>query len=460
MAKIFVITSGLKGILNSSLELISRLEGAGHQVVASSPRSIGQAYREYGFSFYQLPEILLRFEEEVPAFKGPLSKLNRLKYKFLNRTERTKKALDQISPKAFEAWITSEKPDLILIDIELHEYIISAYSMKVSFVLLSQWFSTWNRKGLPYLLTDIIPGRGWKGSGLNIKWNWYKIKWKRRFTFAKQNFFSFGTDRRSSLIALAKYKGFPLEFIRENYWPGPFSYDKLPVISMTMRELEFPHDQRPNLHYVGPMVYLKRIHAQDALDDRLNLILKQSIKDSKYLIYGSVSTLSETELEFVKELIQAFKDEKQWTAILSIGEMCNRLNEEDLPENVHLFTQVPQLRVLKQAHLSINHAGIHTIHECIQLKVPMLIYSGQKSDQNGCAARMEFHEVAVSRDKWKDSSSEIKAQINKILTDNKHSSSIHVVHSRMDRYKTGNVLENVVDSLLNKDQLNPKRIVA
>nr|MBX2878234.1 hypothetical protein [Saprospiraceae bacterium] len=56
-----------------------------------------------------------------------------------------------------------------------------------------------------------------------------------------------------------------------------------------------------------------------------------------------------------------------------------------------------------------------TINECIHFAVPMLVYSGQRYDQNGCAARIHFHQVGIIGDKDLDDSTVILQKMNALL---------------------------------------------
>jgi len=446
MAKIICATSGLTGILNASFELVARLENAGHTVIYTSPKSIGEKIRRQGIPFVQLPEIKTNEEEKLPPFKGRLRQVKRWRYKFENATERRQKALAAIEPIAFEKLIEEEQPDLLIIDIELHEYIFKASGRKLPTLLLSQWFSLWNRPGLPYLLHDTIPGKGWRGQRWAIYFSWQWIKMKRWLTFSKQQFLSVGTDRRSSLLALAKKESFPTQLIKENYWPGPFTYDQLPVLSMTNKEMEFPHPLRPNLHYIGAMVCESRKETplEEKEKSKLRAALQYKSTNAAALIYCSVSTLHPGDHHFIKKIIAAVSTQKKWMLIIGLGGLIEQSSFQGLPDNVFAFKRVPQLQILKAAACSINHGGIHTINECIHFKVPMLIYSGKRSDQNGCAARVDFHQLGLMADKDLDGPKEITNKITAVLTKPVFRKNINEMHLHYLRYKEDAVLEKII----------------
>ncbi len=450
MAKIICITTGLTGILNASYELVSRLKEAGHEVSYASPRKIKNRVEAEGIKFTQLPEIKEDASPTIPSFQKPFRKIKRFLYKIQNAKQRRLATLEKTVPNEFVTMLLREKPDLVIIDIELHEYIFKAFSEGQKFILLSQWFSLWRRKGLPYLLHDTIPQQGWKGSTLALEMTWRKIKLQRWWIFMRKKILSVGTDRRSILLELARQERFSRNYISENYWPGPFTYSKLPVMSLTPLEMEFPHEPRPNLFYVGPMVYEKRKEQQPK--SKLNYTIEEVFEYRKKikgrLLYCSVSTLSKGDEFFIKKIIQAVKHKKNWVLIIGMGGLIGEEMFEKLPGNVFPFSYVPQLKVLKEADISINHGGIHTINECIHFKVPMLVYSGKRSDQNGCAARVDYHGLGIMADKDKDSPTEIRNKINEVLINNSFSQKVEEMHIQTLKYKDDLFLEKVIANAL------------
>ncbi len=119
----------------------------------------------------------------------------------------------------------------------------------------------------------------------------------------------------------------------------------------------------------------------------------------------------------MKKVIRAVQNQQDWVLIISLGGKLKITNFGNVPENVYLKEWVPQLQVLQNTDCSINHAGINTINECIHFKVPMLVYSGKRHDQNGCAARVTYHQIGLVGDKDLDTNEHIKNKINTLLTE-------------------------------------------
>jgi len=447
MARIFIVTTGLTGILNASFEMARRLRAAGYAVTFAAPRPVGERMAAEGLAFVELPFIDLDPAPPLPKGSG---RVRRTWLRFRDRKERRAAALERYRPHAFRQAVEDLDPDLVLIDIELHEYIFSAYEMKRNLVLLSQWYSTWRRPGLPYLLTDVIPGVGEAGTQDAMSAHWEAVKKQRSKMFARMALLSSWTDRRSILLALADECGFPRDLIRENWWPGVFTYNDLPAISMTPYEMEFPHEPRPDLHYVGPMVREGRKEKPAVSHDGLSLddLLAKRKSAGAKLILVTVSTLHAGDVGFLQRLTAAVAMRADWQLFIGLGGQLDPAELGALPENIHTFAYVPQLRVLKEADLSINHAGIHTIHECIHFGVPQLIYSGKRSDQPGCAARVHYHGIGLMADKDEDSAEDIRENIDEMLTNTAYREATLKMQGACRAYATRRELEQVIELLL------------
>lgn len=415
MARIIIITSGLRGILNASFELANRLENAGHTVLLAAPRDGGQAER---FEFIRLPDFVPDPAPELPNFNGRWAKLRRLFYRIYHAKERAQKSMAALDPMATLKSIHEKyRPDLLLIDVEMHEYVFTAHALQINFKLLSQWYSLWDRPGLPYLLTNTIPGQGFNGSRLGIRLHWWRVKWQRFWLFHRVALLSLRTDRRSVLHEIARKYDFPEQHIRKNFWPGPFTYTGLPVWSMTPVELEFPHDPPAWLTYLGPMVYHQRReeNAVSLHGKSLEDIIAHKQRSGAKLILCTVSTLSTGDVDFLKRVMLAVAERPDWLLVIGLGGKIRPEEIDVVAENVFPFAYVPQLRCLREADLSINHGGIHTIHECLDFKVAMLIYDGKVSDQPGCAARVHYHGLGIMADKDADDVSTIRAKIAEVM---------------------------------------------
>lgn len=453
MAHILCMTSGLTGILYASLELSNRLQAMGHTVTYASPKSVEDKVVANSITYRQLPPTNFFPAPKLPSFNGPLQKFQRLWYRIVNGNQLRARGTQLLGMDEFREILDEISPDLIILDVELHDHIMTLVAEnKIPFLLLSQWFSLWNRPGLPPITTSIIPGNGFLGSFLGIRLAWLKIKWERSWKFGKLKWRTFGTDRRSILKAYARKVGFPLQYAKENYWPGPFTYNSLPVISMTLEALEFPHKKQEELQYVGPMIFANRknIESRPEVVQRLAQIFERKEKESKALLYCSVSSFKKGDTGFLRKIVAAVSKHPEWLLIISLGGLVRDDFLSETPDNVYPFSWVPQLQVLEKADCSINHGGIHTINECLHFKVPMLVYSGKRSDQDGCAARIAYHQIGLMADKDQDDIAAISSNIAKALHSPIIKQKLEAIHENYLSGITQGKLESIINQKLAK----------
>ncbi|MCF7568033.1 hypothetical protein L3X37_06595 [Sabulilitoribacter arenilitoris] len=405
MKHVAIITSGLVGITNASLKLVKKLKDEGYKVTYLCPIDIKEKIEKHKIDYIQLPEINFDFTFLKP--KGVIYHFTHLKSQYCN-------GFKALNFEVYEKTLSDLKPNLVLIDEELHELIFTCIKFNIPVKLISQFFCSRMRYNLPPIRTSIIPKNGLKGSLIGILYAWVFLKMKV-FGRAYLNKITLKNSRRSILKKYAKSIGLSRKVLISRNFPSVFIHKYLPILSMTLPELEFPHSKPKNITYIGPMVFENNSENLN-LPNTLKAIIDSKTKNNKKLIYCSITTMTETgDTSFVKKVIDAVKDEKKWELIISLGGKLSSNTFNNLSNNVHVFKWVPQFYLLSKIDCSINHGGIHTINECISNKVPMLIYSGKKYDQNGNAARIAYHGLGLMGDKDIDTSDEIHSKINTIL---------------------------------------------
>jgi UDP:flavonoid glycosyltransferase YjiC (YdhE family) len=452
MARIVCITSGLSGILHASYEIAHRLQRAGHEVVCASWEDVAEKYAAQGIEYAAIEPINFRTTVELPEIRGRFRSLKRLRANLIDGRARRKQALHSLNANGIEAALEELHPDLLLIDLELHDYILTAVAKGIPTVLLSQWFSIWERPNLPPIHHATRPGVGWQGHRIGIKLAWLKLHLRMLLTAWKTAWRSGGTDRRSTLYRYARQIGFPTRELSAIYqFPPPLVFRSLPVIALTAWALEFPHAPRPNLHYAGPMVCDRRqdIATPPDVEDRIRKLIRLRQESGAKLIYCSISTMGDADLQFVQRIVDAVAHVPDWVLIVGLGRSLDTAAITNVPDNVHFFDWAPQLQVLEHADCSINHGGIHTIHECIHFGVPMLIYSGKKFDQNGCAARVAYHQLGIMADREADDTEMIRRRIRTILDDSSYKERVLEMRSKLqsDEDQLAEIVEQFLSSL-------------
>src|SRR4051812_13316936 len=97
--------------------------------------------------------------------------------------------------------------------------------------------------------------------------------------------------------------------------------------------------------------------------------------------------------DFYKECVRAFGDLPGWHLVLQIGRHVDPAELGTVPDNVEVRSWVPQLAVLKQAHLFVTHAGAGGSQEGLATATPMIAVP-QAVDQFGNADMLQGLGVA------------------------------------------------------------------
>ncbi|PCI52076.1 MAG: hypothetical protein COB51_01000 [Moraxellaceae bacterium] len=140
----------------------------------------------------------------------------------------------------------------------------------------------------------------------------------------------------------------------------------LNIVFNTKQYQPFVNQIKGNFKYVGASVPENR----DAVSEQFN------ISDNNPLVYISLGTVNNTNLNFFKNCVQAFSN-KPYDVIMSVGESSRIQELGPLPNNIQAYAHVPQLHLLKHASAFITHGGMNSLNEGLYYGVPLVIYPQQ-----------------------------------------------------------------------------------
>ena len=129
--------------------------------------------------------------------------------------------------------------------------------------------------------------------------------------------------------------------------------------------------------FVGPIIY----------DRNEKEGLELLINSSKQLIYVSMGTVYNDDIEFYQRIIKTFAD-KSYRVFISTGKYINQKKLGTIPQNIFVKRYWPQLEILKKASLFISHGGMNSINESLYFGVPMILFP-QIQEQRINSARVE-----------------------------------------------------------------------
>ncbi len=446
MARILVVTSGLPSVVYGSVELARRLARAGHQVTFGGLPPVRALVEHHDLGFLPLDPGGYEQFLEADARAGALPRLRSL-------GRRRRQARDAMALDGFREAVRARRPDLVLVNGEMHGHIIAATATGVSLALLNSFVSIWRRPGIPPPHSRARPGVGWKGSRPGCASLWLVLRARKWARAAAQRVRQVGCDRRSIWGGLAREAGFDLgRETDDSQWLIPFTYRRLPVLSLHALEFEFPHRPPERVHYVGPMVLESRIDRPMEGDEgaRLDAVLArhQGERGERRLVYAAFGSTLSADPDLLRRLLGVVAERPRWELVLSLGDRLAPGDLAPLPERVHAFSWLPQTRVLAQADVAVIHGGIGTVDECVLAGVPMLVYCGGETDMPGTTARVVHHEIGIAGDGRRDGTANMRGHVDRLLGEERFGTRVRRLQERYRTYRVERVAERVVEQLL------------
>ncbi|MEL6716209.1 MAG: hypothetical protein AAFP86_20680, partial [Planctomycetota bacterium] len=318
------------------------------------------------------------------------------------RGERRRAASERIraSLRPFEALLEGGAFDLVLADVELAEHVFAMAAGGQRFALLTPWFETQKRPGLPPITSDVTPGVGFSGSLVGIETRWLRERTWRRLRRALVWARYFGTDRRSVLVEHALSAGVPRRALRPDDWVTDFGMEGMPTLRLTLPSLEFAHRPRPEVEVVGPMVLPQELRGGGAPAlARFRARMQELLDGSRSVHYVAASSKSRVAGEFLARVVRATAEQEGHFVVGAGGdrrayELCVEARERG--GRVDVEFDAPGEAAMEHAGLALHHGGIHTVNEAIVHGVRQLVYSGREADQDGVTARLVQRGLAHS----------------------------------------------------------------
>lgn len=448
MARVLVMTSGLTAITLAALEVVRRLEAAGHEVTFASPHGVRALVEANGVRYEQLSPVSW---DPAPQVEGGGRAWRKVR-EVATRRERVRVGVEALGMASFGAWLDERRPDLVIADLEMDEHIMTLLARGTRMALLSPWFEHVERAGLPPLGSRVVPGEGVAGSEGALRAAWAEVRRERRRRRGDVWLRYLGTDRRGVLKAYGRSLGLRDRLGRGEDWVTHFDYPGVPVFTMTPAEFEFEHGWRTERTAVGPMVRLDRREPGGSEEARaaLEAAVAAARAAGRRVLYASGSSKVSGDVEFLGRVASALRSVGGAALVVGMGgdvEGAARLRGA-LGEDAHVLDWAPQLEALRTADAALNHGGIGSILEAATLGTPMVVASDHVADQDGCAARIAHHDAGVVIDK-EDAREEGLAQaLRAALEDEHRARRAAEVAAVCARYSDERVLEAAVEGLI------------
>ncbi|MBK8021009.1 MAG: glycosyltransferase family 1 protein [Chloroflexi bacterium] len=432
MSHIVLIPYPIASKLNPTFEIAHRLKAEGHQITVVGASGLKETTEAQGFPFI--------LAGESGGTSAPVASRSRLRRLLPASKARLDAAADQLGMQGFADLLGALRPDLVLIDVEQHKYILSAVPTGFPVALISTMVSLVKRPGLPPAHLYVQPKVGWQGSLIGIELLWMRYRLRKAFLRLRDRTRRDGLDKLSVLRHHARRAGFDFQANADlHQWLIPFSYRRLTVFSTLIRAFDFPHVPAKQQIYVGAIIARDRrevVEGENADAERLEALIARHRPDAKarrlvYCSFGAFFTGDDT--AFVQRLIEAFGERADWDVILGLGGRADPTSLGRLPPNVHVFRWAPQVRALEAADCALIHGGITSINECISQGVPMVVYPFHTTDQYGSAARIAYHRLGIVGDRRTDDARTVVAHVGAVLADPAYRARLESMRELVDR---------------------------
>lgn len=133
----------------------------------------------------------------------------------------------------------------------------------------------------------------------------------------------------------------------------------------------------------------------------------------KPLVYISLGSIISNK-GFCKECIRAFGG-REYDVILSTGKV-NPDTLGNIPANIHAYSYVPQVEVLRHADVFLTHCGMNSVNEALRMGVPMVAMPFM-NDQLTNAARLVELGLAERVRSFPSSGRELRRAVERVAGD-------------------------------------------
>ncbi|EKS7870402.1 macrolide family glycosyltransferase (plasmid) [Bacillus cereus] len=195
-----------------------------------------------------------------------------------------------------------------------------------------------------------------------------------------------------------------------------FHYESDMTLVFTSKYFQ-PHSDSFNDHvkFIGPSIITR--------NEEMNFPLYKL--EGKSVIYISMGTELNKQLELYEKCLQAFKD-FNGIVVISIGKEINLMEFSNIPSHFIIRPYVPQLEILKYADVFITHGGMNSVSEGLYHNTPLVILP-ITNDQPFVAKRAEELNAGIVLNHKSVTVAELKEAVNTLLNNSSYKEASTVI---------------------------------
>lgn len=436
MATVLLSLLSEEGHLNPTYKVARGLRDRGHRVLYLASEDLKEPVGRQGF------ELVPLFPDLEPAGFLEQQRARRRQARGLRQTLREIRGHTAHRRSFFGRWLdgSAERlladigPDLVIADSLFPLMALAAHRLGIPVVLLNVVLPGEPELGIPPADSALVPAEDLAGR-LRVALTWRKSLFESRLSQLAARILGCDEDYPGVLRAVARRSGLPPERIA-----GPVLRPvlRLPEIVLCPRELDFPHPEIPDRHYVEPSIDLDRAPRPFPWE---------RIDPAKTLIYcsmGSQAFRAGKAMDVIRLAIDAVRGRDDWQLVATVGP-DGASRHPAPPPNAILVESAPQLELLQKAAVTITHGGLGSVKESVYFGVPMLVFPLMR-DQPGNAARIVYHGLGL---RGTPSAEAVRADLRRILEDGPMRERVQAFSRRFRQLESERPSLRIVESLLN-----------
>lgn len=437
MSKVLFISQPQVGHLNTLLSIALQMKDDGHQTrflvpgtktppidleVFKTASLVFTLIEKEGISANALPPPILApiLAALLPFFSGYREFMLALEVSSIGLSKYVRSIIEHIE---------QDRPDIIVTDFTFYAAHIAADLAQIP-------YATIYHTGLPFKGRLIPPF----ASGLPIGED--AIIQGSSFS-AYEQFLMKRLDRRINRVR----NNFGLSANAPEFFRRPYSQWLNLVVSAEV--LEAPRDNLTDTTYfIGPCFGRRK--------GQINNFPFHQLRSDKYKIYVSLGTVFNNKPHVFRKIINAL-NHPDYQVIISAGGAFNRLKQDAIPDNVMLFSSVPQIDLLPEIDLVIGHGGNNTTNETLAAGKPLIVMpiGGEQGDN---ASRVEYLGAGCRININNFSEQELVNKVEAIRTNEQYKRTTLAIKQALEKMDASKVASKLIQWVIEKREplIRPK----
>lgn len=206
------------------------------------------------------------------------------------------------------------------------------------------------------------------------------------------------------------------------------------IVCMAREFQIFTEDFGQDFCFCGPLISERT--QTDTFEEDLDV--------SKKVIYISMGSILRRE-KFLQKCILALSD-SEYEVVISLGGQSNE-KYQNVAKNIHVYSYVNQLEILKRASLFITHGGMNSIQEALFYGVPLLIVP-MNNDQFTNAKQVQKLKLGDTIHWRTATSGKVRKSVEKLIYSQDTQKSLHDMRDNIVNSKGSTACVDLINNLL------------